>query len=494
MATRRLRPVPETPPRAVLYLRQSVSRDDSISLELQEAAGRDYCRRQGYQVTAVESDPGISGRTWKRPAVQRVMDMVDSGDVDVIVLWKWSRLSRSRRDWAIAVDRVDVAGGRIESATEQVDVSTATGRLARGVLAEFAAFESDRIGEVWKEVQQSRLADGYAPNGKPRFGYQWDPAQKLHVPDAETGPVLADLYRRYLAGASIYTLVRYLNAARIPTTAGGQWTDRSLRRVMDAGFGAGIILWRGEQHDGRHERVVDAETWQKYLDARQVRRVVPARVKRSKYTLSGLVRCERCGGTMVANPGSDARRVDAYRCKTAKERGPEACAGGYVVMHLVRDEVLRWLREVADDVDGSAQRVDVAAAERLSAEAEAERLAALVERTDAAIEKLTIQLGDGLVSEKAYERAVKALEGRRTGEAAAVDAAALEARRMVVEDVSAVAADLLARWPTIPTETRRETLGRLVKHVSVLTGPRGGVKGVQGGGSSATVTVVPVWL
>lgn len=491
MATRRLRTVPDTPPRAVLYLRQSVSRDDSISLELQEAAGRDYCRRQGYTVVGVESDPGISGRTWKRPAVQRVMALVDEGSADVIVLWKWSRLSRSRRDWAIAVDRVDVAGGRIESATEQVDVSTATGRLARGVLAEFAAFESDRIGEVWKEVHGKRLAEGYAPNGKPRFGYVWDPVEKIHRPHPETGPVLADLYRRYLAGSSVYSLVRHLNAERITTTAGGQWSDRALRRVMDAGFAAGILTWRGEQHPGRHEPLIDEATWQQYLDARQLRRAVPARVKRSKYVLSGMVRCGRCGGSMVANARAGG---DQYRCSTSKEHGPEACAGGYVSQSIVREAVMAWLREVADDVEGSAQRVDLAAAEKLSAAAEAERLAAVVERTDAAIDRLTVQLADGLVSETAYERAVKALEARRRVETAAVDAAALEARQVQVVDFSAVAADLLARWPTIPVETRRETLRRMIDHVSVLTGQRGGVKGVAGGASTAEVTVIPVRL
>lgn len=489
-----LRPVPDTPPRAVLYLRQSVARDDSISLELQEAAGRDYCRRQGYTVVAVESDPGISGRTWKRPAVQRVMAMVDEGDADVIILWKWSRLSRSRRDWAVAVDRVDVAGGRIESATEQVDVSTATGRLARGVLAEFAAFESDRIGEVWKEVQLSRLADGYAPNGKPRFGYRWDPVQKLHVPDPETAHVVVELYRRYLAGTSIHMLVRWLNGERIPTTSGNQWSDRSLRRVMDAGFGAGRILWQGREHPGRHERLIDEGMWQEYLDARAARRGVPARTKRSQYVLSGMVRCGRCGGTMVANPGSGGR-VAAYRCKTSKERGPDACEGGYVAMHLVRDVVLAWLREVADDVEGAVARVDVAMAERMGAEAEAAKLAAVVERTDAAIERLTVQLADGLVSEAAYSTAVLALEKRRARELEVAERAAVEARRVVVADVAELAADLLARWDTIPVEGRRESLQRLLSggHVSVLTGPRGGVKGVQGGGSSATVTVVPGW-
>ncbi|MGJ9405302.1 recombinase family protein [Nesterenkonia aurantiaca] len=122
-------------PRAVLHLRQSVAREESISLEVQETSGRTYCTQQGYEVVAVKSDPGIRGRTWNRPAVQRVMTMIESGATDNVILWRWSRLSRSRLEWAVAVDKVENAGGRIESATESVDISTSRGRLARGMLA-----------------------------------------------------------------------------------------------------------------------------------------------------------------------------------------------------------------------------------------------------------------------------------------------------------------------------------------------------------------------
>ena len=77
---------------------------------------------------------------------------------DAIVVWKWSRLARNRRDWAVAVDTIEAAGGRPESSTETVDTITSTGRLARGMLAEIAAFESDRIGDGWREA--------HAPQGQ----------------------------------------------------------------------------------------------------------------------------------------------------------------------------------------------------------------------------------------------------------------------------------------------------------------------------------------
>lgn len=66
------------------------------------------------------------------------MEKIETRDTDVIVLWKWSRFSRRRLDWEVAADRVQVAGGRIESATEPIDTSTASGDLALGMMVSLA--------------------------------------------------------------------------------------------------------------------------------------------------------------------------------------------------------------------------------------------------------------------------------------------------------------------------------------------------------------------
>ncbi|UFU05482.1 recombinase family protein [Ruania halotolerans] len=333
---RRLEPVPERAPRAVLYLRQSTHSEESISLEVQEASGRDHAQRHGYQVVAVEADPGVTGRTWKRPAVQRVMSMIENGDADVVILWKWSWLSRSRKDWAVAVDLVDQAGGRIESATEPIDVATSSGRFARGVMAELAAFESERIGDTWKEAHARRVGQGRPANGKPRWGYAYDPVEKLHKPDPDTGPVLASLYRRYIGGESVYSLVRWLNGAGYRTLPGysaagaGPWSDRSLRRMLDSGFGAGLIMVRGEQLPGAHEPVISAGEWEAYQVARRERRVVRTS-ERSQYLLSGMVRCQ-CGSTMNGGQFGWAR-APKWRCKQAHEQGRHS--GGYASMRIV---------------------------------------------------------------------------------------------------------------------------------------------------------------
>lgn len=481
-----LRSVPDTPPRAVLYLRQSISHDDSISLQLQEAASREYCQRQGYQVVAVEADPGISGRTWKRPAVQRVMAMVEEGQADVVVLWKWSRLSRSRRDWALAADRADVAGGRIESSTESVDITTATGQLTRGMLVELAVFESARIGEVWREVHAARLARGLVPNGSPRFGYEWDRDNGIHLPHPIDGPAIASAYERYVAGESIYAIVQSFNRRGLTTVKGGPWSSKMLFRVLDHGFPAGLIRWHGETYPGAHEPLITPDLWQAYQDRREANRRIAPRTKSSSYLLSGLVKCARCGGPMA---GGAAPQGPRFRCNRSRDLGSEVgCMGGYVQMSVVEAEVLAWLQAKVDDVDAVALTADRTSAVRVSAEAEARRAAQAIARVDESLQRLTVQLAEGLVPAEAYAAARDELVAKRGAAEALLEESSRVGRRASV-DTTATVRGLLEGWAKWPVSVRRATLGDLIERVEVTTATAAGGAG-KGAVSRAIVEVV----
>lgn len=487
----RLQSVPEAAPRALGMIRVSKERDGMISPHVQRAAILDYCRARGYVITEWVEGLDESGSRAKSawwPRLDAAAEQVADGVVDVVVVWKFSRAARHRLRWAVSIDKVEAVGGRLESATEQVDATTSTGRFTRGMLAELSAFEADRIGEVWKEVHAKRLAEGYAPNGKPRFGYAWDPVEKLHKPDPETGPVLAEAYRRYVGGESIHSLVRWLNAIQVPTTAGRPWADRGLRRVMDTGFAAGILTWRGEQHAGRHEPLIDESTWTAFLDARKARRTRPARVASSSYLLSGMVRCGRCQGAMVANNPNDGRRAPSFRCRNAKEFGPQVCAGGYVAMHLVEERVVAWLNELADDVDAARDRAREQLRRRVDAEAEQSRLVRRLQTVDDALTRLTRQFAEGLVPESAYINARDDYLEEKRDLADRIEERALAARSVVIDRQSA-AADLLKKWDVLPVAGRRELLARLVERVEVVTHRASGGYG-RGAVSRAEIDIV----
>lgn len=482
----RLRPVPTTPPRAVLYLRQSTARDDSISLELQETACRDYCTRRGYVVTEVIADPGISGRTWNRPGVQRTLALIESSDANVIVLWRWSRLSRSRKDWAVAVDRVEVAGGAIESATEPVDVTTAAGRLQRGMLAELAAWESEVKGEQWKEAQERRRRNGLPHNGGPRPGYTY--ADKAYRPDPATAPLIVAAYERYTAGQGFDKIARWLTAAAVPARRqGSRWTDRTVWRYLDSGWAAGLL----HVHDpacgckntggscerrihipGAHDPILTAKQWKAYGDERARRAVTPRRLTTPSTTLSGLVRCAGCGYGMRTKKRPRGGRI--YIC--AHDGCPAPTS---ITQHRALAAAKEWLEAFAHDLDRYTAAATEETATRTAAKASVPRLARALNTLGTELTALTREYTRGVIPEAAYRSALEELAAEKAAAERALDEATRASaprgptRRQV--------ADVLARWHRLDVADRnricRETL-----RVVVSRGPW-----------RSEVEVIPAW-
>lgn len=459
--TARLKLLTDTPPRAILYLRQSVAKEESISLTLQETAARDYCARMGYTVVGVKADPGISGRTWKRRAVQEVMSAIESREADVIVLWRWSRLSRNRKDWALASDRVDVAGGRIESATEPNDTATATGRFARGVMVELAAFESDRIGEVWKEVHANRIARGL-PTGRLPWG--WRHTNDGIEPHPDQAPAIPHLYDMYLRGAGAQQLATWLERHGYLTYYGkSTWNRATVTTILESPIHSGQVIRHGEVHPGAHEPIVDVDTWNKYMATRKVR--AAERAARHRYLLSGILTCATCGEPMsgIANHHGKRSKTSyfAYRCATVSAQrghGPASVSAA-----LIDNGFHQWLTEYAKGIDNPN---DSATADDTL---EAERLAREVAAIDSQITQLTIQLGAGIIPPRAYQSAVEHHETRRAALSTALTA--IETTITITPDAPhSDARQLLHIWDEAPIDGRRTGIRRIVKSIHVHHG------------------------
>lgn len=389
----RLRAVDAPAPRAIIYLRQSHYREESISLDLQEIACRDYCDRMGYVVTAVESDPGISGRTWKRPAVQRTMAAIEARDADVVILWKWSRLSRSRKDWALAIDRADVAGGKIESATEPIDTATASGRFARGVMTEYAAFQSEQIGEQWEEVRQRRLRNGLPASGRLPFGWSWSDDGILPNPDQ--APIVIEMYRRYLEGDGAAAIAAWLNDSGVPAPNGGAWRRARPLTVMDSPIHAGLIPYRGSTYPGRHDPIIDEGTRAEYQRERERRGATNAKPRTYQHLLSNLMVCE-CGGRMHGKGSiTGGKLYRGYLCgETLNGHEQRAYVSALTIEPLVIDWLMTFDPDVEPVPDETANRArrDISLREINALEVE--------------MGNLTRQHTRGIIPEVAYVRAL----------------------------------------------------------------------------------------
>lgn len=460
--------------RAVLYLRQSISRDDSVSLELQESLGRAYCERIGASVVAVISDPNRTGRTLKRRSVQETIGYIERGEADIVVVWKWSRLARNRKDFAVTCDYVEGRGGRIESSTEPIDTSTAAGRFQRGMMAELAAFESERIGEDWQNLHQSRRLKGLPAQGGDRYGYVRDGNEFRIKPD--TGPILRSMYLEYIGGRGFTWIATMLNRqGHRLTSTGGPFIHTTVRKILDSGFGAGLIIHGkppdATYHQGAHEGVISGDEWRRYLDrrARFQRPDVPRVHDNAAYVLSGLLFCGDCGYRMhVNNLGmSVGYGYICWRWFSARE-------GQCVTVSRKRAEsaVLAWLEDIATEVEDAADQVKIVDERLAATRASIKDFTRRIDALDRQLEKLALGWSTGRIDDDPYERARAQVTAERDSLVQQrADAERAAAHAPVV--MATTARSLLDEWDTLPVTERRDILGSLIRRVVVHGGRLG---------------------
>jgi site-specific DNA recombinase len=440
-------------------VRVSKERDGMISPENQRYSIEQYAARENIHI--VEWIEGIdeSGSRKKSAWWARLdtgIERIEGREADVLLVWRIDRTARNRLRWALATDRIESAGGYIESATEPNDRSPA-GRFGRGMMAEHAAFMAESIGATWKETLERRVRHGLTPNGQKHFGYTYSRESGYEIDPVE-GPILASMYRAYTSGESARDIAqRHSDPNAAPVNGShpryARWNTASVLRVLDSGFGAGFILFREELHPGAQPPVITPDEWARFVHARDARRRRP-RAERSPYTYSGFIYCH-CGGRMGGR--TDAGRP-RYACIQSGQYTVHPSAS--LSAHIVDDAVEAWLGTLSDRLNAAAARaprrprlVDDPAREI------SRRVAAVTERLDAA----TLKYVDGDIPTDVYQRLRDRLEAERN----ALDAELSRVSAQATVRPVAFVGDLVSRWPELPVERRREALRLLVDRIEI---------------------------
>lgn len=356
-------------PRAVIYVRISELTDATTAPERQEADARAWAEGRGLEVVAVRSDLDISGRRGLdgRPGLAQALADVETGAASVLVVARLDRLARSLVTFSEVVERVHRAGGSVASVAEALDFSTPSGRMVAGVLATFAAYESDMIGARVAAARRHLVAVGRWPGGRRPYGWRPRPLEgggyELEV-DEEEAAVLRAMAVGVLSGVAPGLIAADLNRRGVPTATGRAWAGgHSVRQVLEKPAVADLI------GPAEYARVRST------LDRRQ-----PARAKVVGQRLLGpaLLKCGRCGSPMRAGRhGRAGYRYDVYRCTNLGAPGAHGCgvlAAAERVDETVEAEVLGRLGRFPLELATDGEMIDPAADERAELEAAMERL------------------------------------------------------------------------------------------------------------------------
>jgi site-specific DNA recombinase len=250
-------------------------------------------------------DGGISGGTMERPALQRLLQDIRDRKIDVVVVYKIDRLTRSLADFAKIVEVFDAAGASFVSVTQQFNTTTSMGRLTLNVLLSFAQFEREVTAERIRDKIAASKKKGMWMGGTVPFGYRVR-ERKLVVEDAEAAEV-QKLFARYLELGSVPALARELNdrtgpagsTLRLIHNDTGQGRRRTAGRIGNGKLYymlanpiyTGRVRHGAENHPGEHDAIITDQLFEE-VQARladQAPRPRGTPVNRDMHLLNGLV-------------------------------------------------------------------------------------------------------------------------------------------------------------------------------------------------------------
>ena len=264
--------------RCAVYTRVSTDsglEQDFNSLDNQREASEAYIKSQAHEgwklVRERYDDGGFSGGSMERPALQKLLDDVLARRIDVIVVYKVDRLTRSLADFAKLVELFDAHGVSFISVTQAFNTTTSMGRLTLNMLLSFAQFEREITGERIRDKVAASKRKGIWMGGAVPLGYRVED-RALHVVEDEA-EFVRNLFRRYLELGSVVRLKTALDAENVRSPVR---TSRTGRKTGGAPISRGHLYWilsnpiyvgrlrhKGQIHDGLHPAIVDVEIWER---------------------------------------------------------------------------------------------------------------------------------------------------------------------------------------------------------------------------------------
>ena len=373
--------------RCAIYTRKST--EEGLDMEFNTLdAQREACeayiasqRSEGWVATRDRyDDGGFSGGNLERPGLKQLLTDIEDGLVDVVVVYKIDRLSRSLMDFSKLVEIFDRNGVTFVSVTQSFNTTTSMGRLTLNILLSFAQFEREVIGERIRDKVAASRKRGIWMGGYVPLGYDVQD-RKLLVNDAEASSVRR-IFKRFVELGSATVLARELRRDGFRNKQGTLIDKGYLYRLLKNRVYRGEAVHKGKAYPGEHDAIIDNDLWDRahaILQESPRKRANNSR-SRTPALLKGLIFSDT-GAAMT--PTSTKKGAKLYRYyvsmdiirnrETGEETAPMRLAAG-----MVEDAVVTEVRRILQTPEVVTQ-VMAALKKEQGAVSEADAISALQE-------------------------------------------------------------------------------------------------------------------
>lgn len=329
----------------LIYARLSVSTEESVSIERQLEACRQYAEARGWTVVGEFTDDGVSASKVKpdaRPGWRAVLAEAEATKPHAVIVWKVDRLARRVLDFLNADGALQERGSGLVCVADPIDMTTPQGRAFATVLAVFAELEAESIAARVKDARRTLLKAGRRGGGRPPYGWQNVPnpegAGLVLAQDPERVGYVEEAAARALRGDSLYSITTWLTESGAPlrphkSRKHERWSEASVETILRNPALAGLVPYQPgrkvneaadpwavlRDEDGvpvvdESVAVLSVEERRRLLAALdgRLRPGSRARQGRTPLLLSRLLRCGTCGSTMHRSTSGGG--FDGYRC------------------------------------------------------------------------------------------------------------------------------------------------------------------------------------
>ena len=345
--------VPARKLRCAVYTRKSSEEGLTVefsSIDAQREGGHAYIASQKTEgwvsVRDNYDDGGYSGGTLSRPALQRLIEDVKAGLIDIIVVYKIDRLSRSMIDFLKLVEIFDEHGVTFVAVTQNFSTVTPMGRLMLNVLLSFAQFEREQTGERIRDKIAASRRKGRWTGGPVPFGYRLE-NHKLLVYEEEAAVIRA-VFNRFIAQRSATIVARELREEGVTSRKGKPFDKGTMYKFLGNRVYVGEAVHKGEAYPGEHKAIITRDIWDA---AHSILQESPrARASKTRTQMPALLK-----GLIFApngqamTPTHTRRRGKLYRyyvSMSVLKSGPDSCPIGRIPAAEIEAVVIDQLRKL----------------------------------------------------------------------------------------------------------------------------------------------------
>jgi site-specific DNA recombinase len=315
------------------------------------------CEREaenrGAKVAKVYTERAETAKTDDRPVLQQMLKELPTLAVKYLIVHKVDRLARNRRDDANLYERLVRMGITLVSASENID-ETPAGRLMHGVLATIAEYYSNNLAtEIMKGLNRKHEQGG-TPH-KPPIGYlskrELIGAQDIRsvIVDKERAPLVKEAFSLYATGEwSLHRLADHLEHKGLRSRGTRRYPERPLganriNAMLRNSYYVGTVTWNGQSYPGKHEPLVNQDTFDHVQMLLAAARVSGERPQKHEHYLRGTIVCEECIGRLLygRHRGRSGRQYEYFCCNNRTVRRREIkCSSGHYAVHTTEENII----------------------------------------------------------------------------------------------------------------------------------------------------------